>query len=257
MRKLLISIIICFAMAIGLSVLPARAFNENFPNINYKTNVQFNPKNIDYYDGNLRLQLKERADIERATEPNRHYDKYTGEYYWCSWKYNTNLGTWVCNRSETKPRPDTEYPSNKMRTAYAQPARSAVSPSQTIQIQACPYGYVFKTATQGCAPVTLPKNAELSANGNGWECKIGYRVNSTRTACELIPANTTYSYTSGEGTQYQVTRYAYYYTDNSSNSDTPVVRKPVRLPSTGAGVGYVLISGLIGTLGYVLKRKIF
>jgi hypothetical protein len=241
MKKSILAIITVLVALGSFMLAPASyAFYEYYP----KNNTQFDPKSTDYYDGNLRLQLKTRADIERASAPNRHYDKYTGEYYWCDWKYNTNLGTWVCNKSAEKYSPDSEIQTNTPQT-YIQ------APAPVTQIQACPYGYVYKTATQGCAPITVPKNAVLSAGGNGWDCKIGYQINSARTACEL----STSSYVASSGTQYEVTRYAYYY-NNDSTTEVATVTKPVKLPSTGSGLGWTLISGLIGTLAYA-GRKIY
>jgi len=218
MRKLSLLIIICLAMAIGLSVTPVNAFYDNYPT----ENIQFHPQNKDYYDGNLRLKLKERADIERASAPNVHYNKYDGDYYTCSWKYNTNLGTWVCNKT---------YP-NKY--TYV---------SESVQV--CPFGYILNPSKQ-CAPVNVPYNAHLNSRGDGWQCNSGYK--NVGSGCILnLASNTSTRYVAvvDEPEQIQVTKYVYVYGDGE---------RPTSLPSTGAGVGWTLISGVIGSLGYAVRK---
>ncbi len=97
---------------------------ENFP----RGNTQFHPRDPDYYDGNLRYTLKTRADIERASSPNLHYDKYSRDYYRCNWIYNKNLGTWVCDKYCDRPKPR----------------------AQAITV--CPVGYVFSQTYKTCLP---------------------------------------------------------------------------------------------------------
>ncbi len=120
-------------------------------------NQQFSPTHPDYYDGNLRLQLKKKADIERATKSNMHYDQYSGDYYTCNWQYNDNLGTWVCNK------------------------KYAGSSVQKIQI--CPFGSVFNYTKRACELVKIPAYAHLNSRGDGWQCNAGYNVNYLKTGC--------------------------------------------------------------------------
>ena len=228
MRRSSLFIIISLAIALSLSVTHVSAFYDNYPT----ENVQFNPQNPNYYDGNLRLQLKERADIERAKKPNVHYDKYQGDYYTCSWKYNTNLGTWVCNKDAI------DYPES---------------------VHACPYGYILDPSGD-CAHVNIPPNAHLNARGDGWECYAGYRyvgsgcvLNQSKQSAYQVSPNPVTKYVTYTG-------YVYYYASNSDNPTkiTEVTYKaPSKLPSTGAGIEWTLISGFIGTAGYLLKRKFF
>lgn len=120
-------------------------------------NQQFHPSHPDYYDGNLRVKLKNKADIERATKSNLHYDKSSGDYYTCNWKYNDNLGTWVCNKSK---------------------AGSSVK-----KVQACPFGYKISSSAKYCERVRVPSYARLNSTGDGFVCNAGYQLNYLKNGC--------------------------------------------------------------------------
>ena len=227
MRKISLLIIICLAVAIGLSVTPANAFYDNYPT----ENIQFHPQNKDYYDGNLRLKLKNRADIERASLPNVHYSKYDGDYYTCSWKYNTNLGTWVCNKNLA---------------SYS---------AESVDI--CPFGSILNP-NKKCSPVNVPANAHLNSRGDGWDCDSGFRyVGSGCIGGVTSTSNTKYIAVISQPQQIQVEKYVYYYDEDSDQEPVQVKTYTYKhLAATGAGVGVTLISGLIGTLGYI-GRKIY
>lgn len=174
MKKLLAVTIVTILLSAGVGYVPI--VNAYYNNQNYKDSP-FYPENPDYYNGNLRLQLKNRADIERASRPNLHYDRYTQETYGCNWKYNTGLGTWVCNK---------EYSDQK-----AQPVKV---------------------------------------------CPVGYTLNSAETACFQNYPNSQFAVTPKESTkQVEIIRYISYY------------KKPYSLPSTGGGIGLLLIGSLFGT----------
>jgi len=194
-------------LILGLVLLaPASYANyQNFP----PNNSQFHPQNPDYYDGNLRLKLKERADIERANDSNLHYDQYSRDYYRCDWKYNKNLGTWVCEKDYGRA-------------------------------QTCPFGYTKHPIQNNCVPIRMPANAHLNAGGNGWVCDTGYRLNYPRTGCDRNQVQQyTYQPQLNQPTQVVTTRYVYVYGDGDDEPDY--------LPQTGPGVGLVLlISGLVG-----------
>jgi len=223
MKKSLSTIILGIAAVSSFLLAPmAYAFYDNYPT----ENIQFHPQNKDYYDGNLRLKLKERADIERASAPNVHYSKTDGDYYTCSWKYNPNLGTWVCNKTST---------------------RVSVNTAQSVDV--CPFGFILNPSKQ-CAPVNVPYNAHLNSRGDGWQCNAGYK--NVGSGCILnLASNSSTRYVAviDEPEQIQVTKYVYVYGDSD--------KRPTSLPSSGAGVVWTLISGAIGTLGYIAKRKLF
>ena len=228
-----LSIIVLGIVAVSTFLLApmAHAFYDNFPT----ENIQFHPQNPDYYDGNLRLKLKSRADIERASAPNVHYSKTDGDYYTCSWKYNTNLGTWVCDKN------------------------LAASAAKSVDI--CPFGYILNP-NKKCSAVNVPANAHLNSRGDGWECDSGFRYVGSGCIGGVTSSSTTkYIAVISQPEQIQMERYVYYY-DEDSNQDpvqvkTVTYKMPGRLAATGAGIGFTLISGLIGTLGYIVKRKFF
>ncbi len=122
MKKLLATLIVTILLFAGMAYTPAANANHNYSN-NYKESP-FHPENPDYYNGNLRLKLKNRADIERASRPNLHYDRYTQDVYGCNWKYNKGLETWVCNK---------DYAEQK---------------AQSVKV--CPVGYTLNTAETAC-----------------------------------------------------------------------------------------------------------
>ena len=159
-----------------LLIAPASYANYyNYP----PSNSQFHPRDPDYYDGNQRLKLKERADIERASASNLHYDQYSRDYYRCNWKYNKNLGTWVCEK---------DY------------GRS----------QACPFGYTRHSIQNHCIPIRPPANAHLNSRGNGWVCDTGYHLNYPRTGCDRDRVQYVYQ---PEPVQVVTTQYVYVYED--------------------------------------------
>ncbi|MCK5616459.1 hypothetical protein KAR91_82110 [Candidatus Pacearchaeota archaeon] len=122
MKKLFTALIVTIILSVGITYSPVANAHHNYSN-NYKDSP-FHPENPDYYNGNLRLKLKNRADIERASRPNLHYDRYTQETYGCNWKYNKGLETWVCNK---------DY--------VAQEARP---------VKVCPVGYTLNSAETAC-----------------------------------------------------------------------------------------------------------
>ncbi|MBN2095923.1 hypothetical protein JW752_00795 [Candidatus Peregrinibacteria bacterium] len=211
MKKLLAIIVFCLLGATSFLVAPVtNAAYDNFP----PGNEQFHPKNPDYYDGNLRLELKKRADIERASAPNLHYDEQTRDYYRCDWIYNKNLGTWVCEKS------------------YSNSYASSAHP-----VTVCPFGYTKHPVQQTCVAIRPPANASLNSQGNNWQCNSGYHVNSAGTGCDRN--DITYYYYSDEP-QYEVTKYVYYYGDN--------------LPQTGPGMSGLLLISALGGLMYLRKK---
>ena len=211
MKKLVLSIILAFILAGSFVLAPtSHADYRNFP----PHNSQFHPRDPDYYDGNLRLKLKERADIERASASNLHYDQYSRDYYRCDWTYNKNLGTWVCEKSYGG--------------SYAQ------------SIQACPFGYTFNTVQQRCTVVRLAANSHLNARGDGWVCDAGFHMNYPRTGCDRNYV----SYATKTEPAYEITKYVYYYDEEPG---------PIHLPSTGAGVGLMMLISAFG--GYLFKRR--
>ncbi len=180
MKKLLAIIVFSLMGVFSFLLAPAvHAHYRDFPN----HNAQFHPQHPDYYDGNQRLKLKKRADIERASASNLHYDEYARDYYRCDWTYNKNLGTWVCNKS------------------YSQ---SAHHPADV-----CPFGYTRHPIQNHCVRVRVPANAHLNSQGNGWQCNSGYHLNSAGTGCDRNRAVHTYE----PETEYEVTQYVYYYGD--------------------------------------------
>ncbi len=186
---------------------------RNFP----PNNSQFHPNDPDYYDGNLRLKLKNRADIERASASNLHYDQYSRDYYRCNWKYNKNLRTWVCEKGYGG--------------SYAQ------------SIQACPFGYTFNAVQQRCTVIRLAANSRLNARGDGWVCNSGYHLNYPGTGCDRNQIQYTYyNEPIDQPTHVVTTKYVYVYDG------------PDYLPQTGSGIGLVLlVSGLGGY--WILRRK--
>jgi len=206
--------IIMFSLIGATSFLMAPVTNatyDNFP----PGNEQFHPKHPDYYDGNLRLQLKKRADIERASASNLHYDESTRDYYRCDWIYNKNLGTWVCDKSYGN--------------SYASSARP---------VTVCPFGYTKHPVQQTCVAIRPPANASLNSQGNNWQCNSGYHLNSAGTGCDRN--DITYHYYAEEP-QYEVTKYVYYYGDN--------------LPQTGSGIGLLLMASGLGASWLYRRRK--
>ena len=179
MKKILAIIMFCLLGATSFLMVPVtNATYDNFP----AGNEQFHPRHPDYYDGNQRLKLKERADIERASKSNLHYDEYARDYYRCNWIYNKNLGTWVCDKG------------------YGASAQS---------VTVCPFGYTKHPIQQTCVAIRMPANAHLNRQGTGWECDAGYRLNYPRTGCD----RNIVQYTTQPEPQYEITRYVYYYGD--------------------------------------------
>lgn len=262
MKKLITALIIALVASVALIASPAAHayYTDSYPH----PNEQFHPQHPDYYDGNLRLTLKTRADIERATKPNVHYDEYTEDYYSCDWQYNQNMGTWVCNK---------KYPS------YS-------STSQTVSI--CPFGYTLHPIQQTCTLIGIPANGRLTSSGDAWECNAGYHMNYAKTGCEMD--KTVYAQTSsGAYTQVglasssasnsyvvsnasassnttniisqsesvQITKYVYVYDENSGSKPTSVLTTyyPTTLPSTGMGLEWVLFAGSLGTYRFFRRKR--
>ena len=173
--KKLFAIFAGLILGILLMAPNSYAYYRNFPH----QNSQFHPRHADYYDGNLRYTLKTRADIERASASNLHYDQYSRDYYRCNWKYNTNLRTWVCEKDYGR--------------------------SQT-----CPFGYTRHPIQNDCVPIRPPANAHLNAQGNGWVCDTGYHMNYPRTGCDRDQVRYVYQ---PEPIQLVATKYVYVYED--------------------------------------------
>ena len=192
----------------------SHAYYQPFHHYDNPYGSQFNPQHPDYYDGNLRYKLKHRADIERASGSNIHYDQYKRDYYRCDWKYNKNLRTWVCEKDYGR--------------------------SQT-----CPFGYTKHPIQNNCVPIRMPANAHLNAQGNGWVCDSGYHINYARTGCERDRGYYTYyPEPISQPTEVITTKYVYVY-DNEV---------PPSLPSTGSGIGLILLGGTV-LAHRVLRRK--
>lgn len=230
MKKLLIALIIGLSLVTSALVAPkANANYYNYP----ASNTQFHPMDPNYYNGNKRLELKERADIERAAADNVHYDKYDQDYYRCNWIYNKNLETWVCE----------EAPS----TYKSQP------------VTVCPYGYRLDTGFDRCEKVGLPSNSHLNAQGNGSECNAGFVWNGS--SCIYAGAQTISNPPVQQTVVSQpqpvaVTQYITFYDDTEVQISPAVtgVPKPNRLPSTGSPLA---LSALIaGAVGLILRRKL-
>lgn len=203
MKKILA--IIMFSLIGATSFLMAPVTNatyDNFP----PGNEQFHPRHPDYYDGNLRSKLKKRADIERASKSNLHYDEYARDYYRCDWIYNKNLGTWVCDKS---------YGSSSARP-----------------VAVCPFGYTKHPIQQTCVAIRTPANAHLNSQGTGWQCDAGYRLNYPRTGCD----RNIVQYANNSGSEYEITQYVHYYGDEEA-------RLPQTGPGLTLAL---LASGLIG-----------
>ena len=263
MKKLLLTLIIALIASVALVASPAtyayyshNSYTDSYPN----PNQQFHPKNPDYYNGNQRLTLKTRADIERATKPNVHYDEYSDDYYSCDWQYNKNLGTWVCNK---------RYPS------YS-------ATSQAIRI--CPFGYTRHPIQQTCELIGIPVNGRLTASGDAWQCNAGYHMNYAQTGCDrdqtvyaktssgayapvgLASSATASSYASATSNtanyisqpeSIQITKYVYVYDENSGSTPSSVLTTyyPSALPSTGMGLEWVLFAGSLGTYRVFRRKK--
>lgn len=210
MKMLFAPIILGFIIAASWVLTPeTNAYYDNYPDYN----AEFHPRHPNYYDGNQRLKLKKRADIERATKPNLHYDKNSRDYYRCNWLYNKNLGTWVCEKNTPQP------------------------------VQVCPFGYTRHPIQQTCTPIRLAANSHLNKRGDGWECNTGYHMNYAGTGC--IRNKPVYTYASNnEAPQTEITRYVYVYEGLTS------------LPSTGAGVSWMIIGSVLGGASYTTSQKI-
>ncbi len=248
---------------IGLIITSSLLFANNVSADYYNTppsNAVFHPENPDYYDGNKRLTLKKRADIEMASAPNLHYDKYSNDYYWCNWIYNKNLDTWVCEKSAEKPTLDPVIQS-----------KSYTSKNSAQAVSACPLGYQYSSVGGGCARVPLPTNSHVSSNGTGWECNAGYRLDDYHTGCVkgYSSSSASYIYNTASAsetvennvehtTEYvdgvAVTKYIYYY-DEDDNNSVLTTQKPTTLPSTGPAMGLMLIGSLVGGIGVICRKK--
>jgi hypothetical protein len=130
----------------------------NYP----QANTQFHPQDPDYYSGNKRLELKERADIERASESNWHFDQYSREYYRCNWIYNKNLGTWVCEKDYGKSQPVAVCPLGYklsaqktycLKEGYTPPVKQAAAEPEPVFVERVIYVYEEE---EPVVPPTLP-----------------------------------------------------------------------------------------------------
>jgi hypothetical protein len=154
-----------FVLGLTLAIVPfhsAFADNWNDPSVQYGTSVTRNdPVTFNATDGNQRLELKARADIERASAPTVHTDTTVNSDYMCDWSFDKVLGRWVCEKDYmrayqyTHPRP----------------------------IPVCPFGWKLNYGGSDCVRILYPQYAHLNSRGDGWECNAGYHVNLTGTVC--------------------------------------------------------------------------
>jgi len=226
MKKFIYPPLLSIFVAVSWLLTPSSLAYDHY----YPTHIdQLHPQHPDYYNGNQRLKLKKRADIERASSSNLHYDQYARDYYRCDWNYNKNLGTWVCDKDYGRFTPPAEN--------HAQP---------TI---ACPYGTTFHSSRHECIPVLLPANAHLNPQGDQWQCNAGYIINSARTGCdrkEVYYADN--SVATNPSHQYVQTQYVTIYDDQEREI------APQKLPGTGLGFGWLIISSFGGMATFVLKK---
>lgn len=214
MKRILITLLI------GFSFIPTTW--ADFPN----PNESFHPQHYDYYNDNLRVKLKNRANIERASESTVHYDEYVQDYYRCNWDYNKNLGTWVCNK------------------AYLESNRN--------QEITCGHGQKLNPWKTGCEPIQIPANAQLNRQGNGWECISGYQLNSAYTGCEPIN-RPTYTYQPNPVYIPPVNTVQYEILPNQQ----PTSYRPVQLAATGNSIFYLYLFSILGGLLLTKLRRQF
>lgn len=225
MRKLILSAIIVLIAIISWLVAPAvMADYDRYQYHNQGHNYthdsgygsQFHPTHPDYYDGNLRLQLKTTSAIEQAAAPRVHYDKYAQDYYRCNWKYNTNLRSWVCEKNVAQP------------------------------VLVCPFGYTQHPIQKHCTRIYPPAHASLNKKGDNWQCNTGYHLNSAGTGCDRDQIRYAV-YNQPQPIIVQPVRYV--------ASEPEVIIKTVYLPPTGAGISFLLLSSLAGAYGVLRLLK--
>jgi hypothetical protein len=107
------------------------------------------------------LELKTRADIERASAPTIHRDTTVNADYMCEWVYDKVLGRYVCEKDYMKAY------------QYTHPR----------PIPVCPFGYKLNAGGSDCVRILYPQNAHLNSRGDGWECNPGFHTNLTGTVC--------------------------------------------------------------------------
>ncbi len=189
--------------------------SADFPDYYNKPNEPFHPRNNDYYNSdNEWLKLKKRADIERASQPAVHFDDEANDYFRCDWNYNKNLATWVCDKKGIEGRGSSTF-------------------SNPTPIPICPYGQQLNPWKTGCNKVNIPTNGVLNQQGNGWDCKEGYRLNSAQTGCV---SNITYIYEPAIVNAEPIETVKYVYVNEAP--------KPSRLPSTGSSLPLTELSML-------------
>lgn len=241
MKRTILSLVALAIIVLnGLSAPVVHAYSYT-PDAYPSYNARFHPQNPNYYQGNLRLKLKKKADIERASAPNVHYDQYTNDYYRCNWQYNKNLGTWVCEqqslKADTKPRDvlvcPYGYRLNNQETACVKDYSSATSP-----------GAYWDCAGTAKPPVT---SAPCATNGSSY---AGYNANSSYT-----PQITT--------TREYVIEEVYYQDYKKSGKEKRPEeqgkksdhKKPARLPQTGAGMNWALAMMALGGTGFMAIKR--
>jgi len=152
-------------LGMGLALMPFRsAFADdwNDPAVQYGYKVTRNdPVTFNSANGNRRLELKNRAEIERASAPTVHKDTTVNADYMCNWAYDKVLGRWVCEKDYMKAY------------QYTHPK----------PVPVCPFGYKLNYGGSDCVRILTPQYAHLNSRGDGWECNPGYHVNLTGSVC--------------------------------------------------------------------------
>lgn len=204
-----------FLLSFVALLLITPAVFADFPDKYPASNQIFHPTHPLYYQNdNLRLQLKKRADIERASESAIHFDEEAHAYYRCDWNYNKALGTWTCNKSFLGGQQEAD------------------------SVTACPYGYRPNPWNTGCNKVDIPLNGQLNRQGNGWDCIDGYRMNAAQTGCISLDEKN-----KGQDKDMSqpktIIRYIYMEDEADSAKEKP---KPPRMPQTGPAISFIFLT---------------
>ena len=155
-----------FALGLGVILSPFHSANADWsdPAVQYGTKItQSDPSTFYTTNGNQRLELKTRADIERASAPTIHKDTTVNvnANYMCNWAYDKVLGRYVCEKDYMKAY------------QYTHPR----------PVPVCPFGYKLNYGGSDCVRILYPQNAHINARGDGWECNPGFHTNLTGSIC--------------------------------------------------------------------------